>query len=281
MKVMVIVKASKSSEAGKMPSNELLTAMGNFNETLVKAGIMEAGEGLKPSSEGCRVRFSGEQRIVTKGPFPETSELVAGYWLWNVASMDEAIEWLQKCPNPMEEESDIEIRPLFEMADFSEIDADGKVCEQEEQLKNAISSRNFDCKTYLFFNGQCEEALSYYQQHLGASTSALIRFSESPEPMPEGMLPEGYENKVMHCEFSIGNAQFMATDHDCQGMGAGGFSITLTVPSADEAHRTFDALADSGNIQMPLSKTFWSPLYGQVTDKFGIAWMIMQESEQP
>jgi hypothetical protein len=121
MRVMVMVKASKSSEAGKMPSTELIAAMGNFNEELVKAGIMLAGEGLKPSSEGVRVQFSGKNRSVVDGPFAETKELVAGYWIWRVKSMEEAIEWAKRCPNPMEDEdSDIEIRPIFEMDDFGE-----------------------------------------------------------------------------------------------------------------------------------------------------------------
>ena len=120
MKVMVIVKASKDSEAGVMPSTELLAAMGKFNEELVKAGVMLAGEGLQPSSKGARVKFSGAERVVTDGPFAETKELVAGCWLWKVKSMDEAIEWVKRCPNPMKGESVIEIRPLFEADDFGE-----------------------------------------------------------------------------------------------------------------------------------------------------------------
>lgn len=120
MKVMVIVKATASSEAGQMPSVELLEAMGKFNEELAEAGIMLAGEGLKPSSLGARVRFSGSQRLVTDGPFAETNELVAGYWIWQVSSMDQAIEWVKRCPNPMPEDSEIEIRPVYGMEDFAE-----------------------------------------------------------------------------------------------------------------------------------------------------------------
>lgn len=120
MKVMVFVKASKGSEDGEMPSQELMTEMMAFNEELVKAGVMLAGDGLKPSSEGVRVRFSGKKRAVIDGPFAETKELVAGYWLWEVASMQEAIDWVKRCPNPMQEESDIEIRPVFEPEDFGE-----------------------------------------------------------------------------------------------------------------------------------------------------------------
>jgi hypothetical protein len=120
MRFMVIVKATKESEAGVMPSTELLTAMGKFNEELVKAGIMLAGDGLHPSSKGVRVRFSGPKRTVIDGPFAETKELIAGYWIWQVRSLDEAIEWLKRCPNPMNEESDIEIRQVFEAEDFGE-----------------------------------------------------------------------------------------------------------------------------------------------------------------
>ncbi len=119
MKVMVMVKATPSSESGQMPSQALLAAMGRFNEQLVKAGVMLAGEGLHPSRRGKRVRFAGEARTITDGPFAETKELVAGFWLWQVKSVEEAVEWVKRCPNPMPEESEIEIRPLFEAADFA------------------------------------------------------------------------------------------------------------------------------------------------------------------
>ncbi|KNZ33464.1 MAG: dehydrogenase [Methylibium sp. NZG] len=118
MRVMVMVKATKESEAGKMPATELMAAMGAYNEALVKAGVMLAGEGLHPSVRGKRVRFSGEQRTVIDGPFTETGELVAGFWLWQVKSMEEAVEWVRRCPNPMESDSDIEIRQVFEAEDF-------------------------------------------------------------------------------------------------------------------------------------------------------------------
>jgi len=118
MKFMVMVKASKDSEAGVMPDTKLLTAMGKYNEELVKAGILLAGEGLHPSSKGVRVRFSGSKRTVIDGPFSETKELVAGFWLWQVKSKEEAIEWLKRCPNPMPGESEIELRQVFEADDF-------------------------------------------------------------------------------------------------------------------------------------------------------------------
>lgn len=121
MRFMVIVKATKDSEAGVMPSAELLEAMMKYNEELVKAGIMLAGDGLQPSSKGVRVQFSGPKRTVIDGPFAETKELVAGYWIWEVGSLEEAIEWVKRCPNPMPGDSEIEIRPLYQMEDFGEI----------------------------------------------------------------------------------------------------------------------------------------------------------------
>ena len=121
MRVMVMVKADANSEAGVMPEPELLSAMMNYNEELVKAGIMVAGDGLKPTSQGVRVHFSGDRRTVIDGPFAETKELVAGFWIWEVDSMEQAVEWVKRCPNPMPGPSEIEIRPLYELADFGEI----------------------------------------------------------------------------------------------------------------------------------------------------------------
>ena len=135
MRVMVLVKASPESEAGEMPKTEMLEAMGAYNEELVKAGIMFAGEGLHPSSAGHRVRFSGTDRTVVDGPFAETKELVAGFWLWEVRDMDEAVEWVKRCPNPMPGPSEIEIRPVFEAADFGEA-LTPELAEQEDQIRD-------------------------------------------------------------------------------------------------------------------------------------------------
>ncbi|MBP0716513.1 YciI family protein [Burkholderia cenocepacia] len=120
MRVMVIVKATADSESGRLPDTDMLAAMGQFNEALVKAGILLAADGLHPSSRGKRVHFSGKNRTVVDGPFAETKELVAGYWLWQVKSMEEAVEWVKRCPNPMPGDSDIEIRPLYELEEFGD-----------------------------------------------------------------------------------------------------------------------------------------------------------------
>ena len=140
MRVMVFVKASKASEAGEMPDEQLLTEMGKYNEELSKAGIMLAGEGLHPSSRGKRVRFSGTQRTVIDGPFAETKELIAGYWLWQVKSMDEAVEWLKKCPNPHNEVTEVEIRPVFEAEDFG-AEFTPELRAQEDRIREQIASR--------------------------------------------------------------------------------------------------------------------------------------------
>jgi len=134
---MVIVKATKDSEAGVMPSQELLTAMGQYNEELVKAGVMLAGEGLHPSAKGKRIRFSGSKRTVIDGPFAETKELIAGFWLWQVKSLEEAVEWVKRCPNPMPGDSDIEIRPVFEAEDFG-AEFTPELREQEERLRARV-----------------------------------------------------------------------------------------------------------------------------------------------
>lgn len=137
MRVMVMVKATAESEAGQMPSTELLAAMGQYNEELVKAGVMLAGEGLQPSAKGKRVRFSGVKRTVIDGPFAETKELVAGYWLWQVKSMEEAVAWVKRCPNPMHSDSDIEIRQVFEAEDFG-AEFTPELRAQEDRLRAEI-----------------------------------------------------------------------------------------------------------------------------------------------
>ena len=140
MRVMVLIKANKDSEEGVMPDEKLLTEMMQYNEELVKAGIMLAGEGLHPSSKGARVKFSGDKRTVVDGPFSETKELVAGFWLWQVKSLDEAIEWVKRCPNPMGVEGEVEIRPVFEAADFGD-ELTPELRDQEDRLRAQIQKQ--------------------------------------------------------------------------------------------------------------------------------------------
>lgn len=140
MRFMIIVKATKDSEAGMMPSEKLLAEMGKFNEELARAGVLLAGEGLQPSSKGARVRFSGTKRTVTDGPFPETKELIAGFWLWQVKSKDEAIEWVKRCPNPHNEDCEIEVRQVFEAEDFG-AEFTPELREQEEHVRAQVAAK--------------------------------------------------------------------------------------------------------------------------------------------
>lgn len=137
MRVMVLVKASPSSEAGEMPSQELIEAMTAYNQELVEAGIMRDGDGLKPSSAGVRIHFSGAERTLTEGPFPQTTELVAGYWIWEVKDMQEAIDWARRCPNPMPDDSDLEIRPFYTMEDFGDA-ITPEVAEKEAKMRETL-----------------------------------------------------------------------------------------------------------------------------------------------
>ena len=141
MRFMVMVEADASSEAGVMPSEQLLAEMGQYNEELVKAGVMQAGEGLHPSSKGVRVHFSGKERTVVDGPFAETKELVAGFWIWKCASLQEAIDWARRCPNPMMGDSDLEIRQIFEAEDFGEAFTP-ELREQEDRLRAQVAAQN-------------------------------------------------------------------------------------------------------------------------------------------
>jgi hypothetical protein len=140
MRVMVMVKANNDSEAGIMPKQKLLGAMGKFNEELVKAGVLLAADGLQPSSKGKRVRFAGEKRIVVDGPFTETKELIAGYWLWQVRSMEEAVEWVKRCPNPHDGESEIEIRQVFEAEDFG-AQMTPELKKREERMRSEVAAK--------------------------------------------------------------------------------------------------------------------------------------------
>ena len=275
MKVMVIVKANAQSEAGEMPSEQLLTEMGAYNEELVNAGVMLAGDGLHPSSKGKRVACDGKQRTVTDGPFAETKELIAGYWMWKVDSMDEAVAWLKKSPF---QEGELEIRPVFEAEDFGE-EFTPELREQESQLAERIALQSAIIQPYLFFAGRCEEALEFYKQALGANVEMMMRFNQSPDPVPAGMLQQGFENKIMHATMSVGAMKIMASDGTDDTGKFDGFRLALSVQSEADADRVFNALAEGGSVDMALTKTFWSPRYGMVTDKFGVGWMVMVPGE--
>ena len=276
MKVMVAVKSTKNSEAGEMPSEKLLSEMMAFNEELVKAGIMLDGAGLHPSSKGARIRFSASGKSFIDGPFAETKELIAGFWVWQVKSMGEAIEWAKRCPAPMpdSDESFLETRPYFEPEDFG-AELTPELHQREQVIASQTAMRGAAVGSYLFFSGRCEEALEFYKQAAGATVDFMMRFNESPDPVPSGMLQAGFENKVMHASFRIGETTIMASDGCDDKSTFSAFRLALTVHAEADDRRVFDALAAGGRIDMLLAKTFWSPCYGMLTDKFNVGWMVI------
>ncbi|QDT34759.1 YciI family protein [Thalassoglobus polymorphus] len=250
MKVMVLVKATKESEAGEMPSLELLEAMGKYNEELVEAGIMKAGEGLKPTSAGKRITFRGNDRVVTDGPFAETKELIAGYWLWEVDSMEQAVEWIKKCPNPMKEESDIEIRPLFEMEDFAESDPDGTVMAHEECLRKKIADREDQTAMnpvgwFEIYVQDMARATNFYEAVLD------IKLEHLPSPVEE------IELMAFPMSMQSSGATGALTKKD--GVASGGNSTLVYFNCEDCAIEGSRVVASGGRIQRP--KTSLGP-YG-------------------
>ena len=279
MRFMMIVKANQDTEAGVMPEEALIAAMTRYNEELVKAGALLDASGLQPSSRGARVKFSRGQSIVTDGPFAETKELIAGYWVIEVASKEEAIEWARRIPAPHGEgkEGEVELRQLFELDDFCPSAAidEARALEKSLTEKKPGASGSVQIQPYLCFEGRCEEALEFYRQALGAEVTMLMRFKDSPEACPEGMLPPGSEQKVMHASFDVGGATVLASDGQCAGPSRfQGFSLSITPRDEAEADRWFAALAHGGQVQMPMGPTFFAARFGMVVDRFGVSWML-------
>ena len=236
MKVMVIIKATASSEAGEIPSPELLQAMGRFNEELVQAGIMQAGEGLKPSSNGKRVRFDDESRVVTDGPFAETKELIAGFWLWHVDSMEHAVEWVKKCPNPMKESGEIEIRPVFEPVDFADSDPDGSIMESEERLRRHLEISN-PVPWFEIYVDDMDRAVKFYETVLDTKLEKL------DAPMPE----------LEMMAFPMSMSSFGASGSLCRmdGVKAGGGSTIVYFGCQDCGVEASRVEAAGGKIEKP------------------------------
>ena len=280
MRVMVLIKADKDTEAGVMPSEQLLAEMGKFNEELVNAGVMQSGEGLHPSSKGVRVQFSGRERSVVDGPFAETKELVAGFWIWKVGSMAEAIEWAKRCPNPTGEQCQIELRPVFEAEDFG-AEFTPELRAQEDRLRAQIEQQNAAAKVqpvppakgatpYLIVKG-APDAIAFYQRVFGAELKLRL-------DAPDG--------SVMHAEMQVGPALFMLSEEQPQwgslgplSVGGSSSSAILYVPNVDEVVER--AVAAGATVTMPVADQFWGDRSGHITDPFGHKWFISTHLEDP
>lgn len=296
MKVMVLVKASNASEAGEMPSEELLTAMTRYNEELSKAGVLLAGEGLHPSSKAVRVHFSGKDRIVTDGPFAETKELIAGYWLWQVDTLQGAVEWLKRCPNPHPEDSVVEIRQVFEADDFGEA-LTPELRTREERLARqalqALRTRNrtaktdekpvATCKRTEMSNAALEaaakgvSAISPYLTCDGAADA--IEFYKKAFAAEELVRLAAPDGKIMHACLSINGASVMLGDDFCD-MGArnpkalGGSPVTVHLIVDDADAWIARAEKAGAAVVLPANEMFWGDRYGVVKDPFGHSWSV-------
>jgi uncharacterized glyoxalase superfamily protein PhnB len=281
MRVIVFVKADHNTEAGVLPSEQLLTEMGRYNEALVQAGIMKGGDGLHPSAKGVRVLFSGPNRRVIDGPFAETKELVAGFWIWEVRSMDEAIEWAKRCPNPTGEESVLEIRPVFEADDFGEAFTP-ELRAQEERLRAQIEQDNAaggrlepvppprGATPYLIVRG-APDAIAFYQQVFGATVRLRL-------DAPDG--------SVMHAELAVGVAAFMLSEEQPQwnslsplAIGGSASSTLVYVPDVDAVVER--AVAAGAKVTMPVADQFWGDRSGHIVDPFGHQWFVSTRIEEP
>jgi uncharacterized glyoxalase superfamily protein PhnB len=277
MRFMILIKADKNSEAGVMPDTQLLEAMGRFNEELVEAGVMQAGEGLQPSSKGARVRFKGRERSVVEGPFSDTQALIAGFWIWKVKSKDEAIAWVKRCPNPMAGESEIEIRQIFEAEDFG-AEFTPELRAQEDRLRAQIDAKQAGAVNpvpaatgstpYLVVKG-AKDAIAWYQKVFGAQ---VVMQMDAPD------------DKLMHAELKVGSAQFMLTEERPEhqalsplALGGSSSSALLYVTDTDAVVK--QAVASGARITMPVADQFWGDRSGHLIDPFGHQWFISTHKE--
>jgi uncharacterized glyoxalase superfamily protein PhnB len=290
MRFMVLIKANQDTEAGVMPSEQLLAEMGRYNEELVSAGVMLGGEGLHPSAKGARVLFQGADRQVVDGPFAETKELLAGYWLWQVASKEEALDWIRRCPNPTGDKGVVELRQVFEAEDFGP-EFTPALQAQEDTLRAQVATAAAASAAvtgaasspavpavppargaipYLTIKGAAA-AIDFYQQAFGAEV--VMRLDD----------PAG---EVMHCELRVGPASLMLTEERPQyqalgplTLGGSGSTVVIYVPDVDAVVAA--AVAAGARLVMPVMDQFWGDRSGSLIDPFGHQWMVSTQRETP
>src|SRR5262245_2338437 len=261
MRVMVIVKATKNSEAGVMPTEKLLSDMGKFNEKLVEAGVMIAGEGLHPSSKGKRVHFSGGKKTIVDGPFAETKELVAGFWIWEVKSMDEALEWARRCPDPMPgEESDLEIRPVFEAEDFG-AEYTPELRAQDDRVRVEMEQQGVRGKILPFFwyAKEAEEAARFYASIFPRSRVDRVTALQSESP-------SGPPGSVKVVDFTLFGQPFQAMTAGPHHEFNDAISMVVLCDDQAELDRYWKALLEGGGKPQAC---------GWLIDRFGVRWQII------
>jgi PhnB protein len=287
MRVMVIRRADPATEAGEAPAEELLVAMAKYNEELVDAGAMLDGAGLKPSSHGALVRFREGRPTVVDGPFTEAKELVAGYTMLQVDSLEDAISWAKRWPAFGQEANvELELRPLFEISDFAEgegTELHSRLAERMQAGAGTTSSEGGAAGAsgdvappaavvpYLTFDGTCAEAFRFYRDRLGGQLQ-LKTHGESPIA---GEVPPDWHDRILHARLDWGAGVLMGSDTPPgQSRPASGFSVSLQYDEPGTAERVFAALGEGGSVTMPLQQTFWATRFGMLTDRYGIGWMV-------
>jgi PhnB protein len=286
MRVMVIRRADPATEAGDPPTQELLVAMARYNEELVEAGVMLSGDGLKPSSHGALVRFREGRPSVVDGPFTEAKELVAGYTMLEVDSLDAAVRWASRWPAIGQEANvELELRPLYELSDFVEgegVDRHARLAERMQGDGGSASAGRGGAAPstdpapeavipYLTFDGNCAEAFRFYHRCLGG-TIQMQTHGESPIA---GEVPADWHDRVLHARLDFGGGVLMGSDAPAgRGGPASGFSVSLQYGDPAAAGRAFAALGEGGSVTMPLQQTFWARRFGMLKDRYGIGWMV-------
>ncbi|MCL7944153.1 YciI family protein [Marinobacter sp. ATCH36] len=272
MKFMLMRKADKDTEQGVMPSEDLLQAMADYNEEMLKAGVLVSGEGLHPSKDGCRIEFTNGEPVITDGPFAETKELLAGFTVLEVASKEEAIEWATRWPkSDADGHARLELRPFFGLEEFKPGAAIDKHRQMGEQLQRLPAQINI----HLAFAGNCREAMAYYADVLGGQIETMITHGETPIA---DQTPKDWHDKIVHASLTLKGRRIMGADMagDCYTRPQG-VQVHLEYGDTKQAEQVFNQLTEGGSIVMPFEKTFWAHRFGMVTDRFGTQWMVSNE----
>ena len=271
MRYMLMRKADPDTEKGILPSEDLLQAMANYNERMTEAGVFIDGDGLRPTSEGCRIQFGSDGPTVLHGPFGQTSELLAGYSVLEVESLEEAIEWAKQWPREdAGGNATLELRRYFTLEDFEP----GAAIEQHRSHRHLPREMN----VHVAFAGNCREAMEFYAEVTHGTLEAMITYGETPAAKD---VPLEVRDRIIHSSLNIRGRRLMGADMagDCYQPPQGA-QVHLDYTDPEQSERVFHALAEKGTVIMPFDQTFWAHRFGMVKDRFGVQWMISAELEQ-
>jgi len=270
MKYMMMRKADKDTERGVLPTQEILQAMADYNERMMQAGVYVSGNGLRPTSEGCRIEFQNGEPRVTTGPFDQTAELLAGYSILDVNSLEEAIAWAKQWPR---EDADgnttLELRRYFTMEDFNP----GAGLDKHK----ALSRLPIEMNVHLGFPGTCREAMAFYAEVTGGHLEALLTYGETPAADD---VPADWHDKVVHASLNLRGRRLMGADAagECYQPPTGA-QVHLEYDDPEQAEWVFKQLVEGGKVLMPFEQTFWANRFGMATDRFGVQWMISNQTK--